>query len=93
MKTMKITLLCLALCNLVGCQHQPAETNAGQALQYCSEQVDKALSSLQDGQGKYDFTMEPRNILQAARSTPVSSTPTTITSRRCSEPAKSRYHF
>ena len=64
MKTMKITLLCLALCSLVGCQHQPAETNAEQALQYCSEQVDKALSSLQDGQGKYDFTMEPRNILE-----------------------------
>ena len=50
---------------LTACQTRQAETfDADQALQYCASQVDRALSELQDGNGAYDFTMEPRNILE-----------------------------
>lgn len=50
---------------LTACQTRQAETfDADQALQYCASQVDRALSELQEGNGAYDFTMEPRNILE-----------------------------
>ena len=64
MKTMKKILFGTALCVLTACQTQPASFDADEALRYCSEQVDRALTVLQDGEEHYDFTMEPRNILE-----------------------------
>ena len=61
---MKKILFGTALCVLTACQTQPASFDADEALRYCSEQVDRALTVLQDGEEHYDFTMEPRNILE-----------------------------
>ena len=62
---MKKILFAVGLCLLTACQTRQAETfDADQALQYCASQVDRALSELQEGNGAYDFTMEPRNILE-----------------------------
>ena len=33
-------------------------------LQYCHKQVKRALAELQQKNGSYDYTMEPRNILK-----------------------------
>ena len=33
-------------------------------LQYCHKQVKRALAELQQKDGSYDYTMEPRNILK-----------------------------
>ena len=54
-----ITMCCLAACG----QHGSAEWNADEALGYCASQVNRALETLQDSTGHYDYTMEPRNIL------------------------------
>lgn len=62
---MKHSLFAIALCSLVACQtHQPSDFDANQALKYCAGQVNRALLGLRDGNGSYDFTMEPRNILK-----------------------------
>ena len=60
---MKKILFAMAVCMLAACQTQPASFDADEALQYCSEQVNRALTTLQDDEGQYDFTMMPRNIL------------------------------
>ena len=53
------------LCVLAACQSQQAEElNVEQALGYCARQVNRALCELRDYDGTYDFTMEPRNILE-----------------------------
>ncbi|MBR1548928.1 MAG: glycoside hydrolase family 88 protein [Prevotella sp.] len=52
------------LCIMVGCQSQPATFDADQELDYCAAQVGKALEAMQDGDGTFDYTMEPRNILE-----------------------------
>ena len=50
---------------LVSCQTQTAESfDANKELDYCTAQVTKALDALRDADGNYDFTMEPRNILE-----------------------------
>lgn len=50
---------------LVSCQTQTAESfDANKELDYCTAQVTKALDALLDADGNYDFTMEPRNILE-----------------------------
>ena len=50
---------------LVGCQTQTTESfDADKELDYCTAQVNKALDALHEGDGSYDFTMEPRNILE-----------------------------
>ena len=62
---MKKILLAIALCSLTACQTKQNDSfDADQALKYCSGQVKQALAQLQDGNGTYDFTMEPRNILE-----------------------------
>ena len=60
----KIYLYGLTICMLMGCQSQPETFLADRELDYCASQVDKALQALQNGDGTYDFTMEPRNILE-----------------------------
>lgn len=37
-------------------------TEDDRAIEYCANQVNRALTELQDGNGSYDYTMEPRNI-------------------------------
>ena len=61
---MKKLLFAIVLCSLAACQSQQTSNfDANQALQYCANQVERALTELQDGNGSYDYTMEPRNIL------------------------------
>ena len=58
-------LFAITLCSLAACQtQQTSDFDADQALQYCTGQVNRALSDLRDNDGTYDFTMEPRNILE-----------------------------
>ena len=62
---MKKLLFAIVLCSLAACQlQQTSEFDADQALQYCAGQVEHALHELSHGDGAYDFTMEPRNILE-----------------------------
>ena len=62
---MKKTLFAIALCSLAACQsQQPSDFDADMALQYCAGQVERALYEQNNGNGTYDFTMEPRNILE-----------------------------
>ena len=60
----KIYLYGLMICMLMGCQSQPEAFMADRELDYCASQVNKALQALQNGDGTYDYTMEPRNILE-----------------------------
>ena len=60
---MKKYLLALTLCGLAACQSEQTMFNVDEELSYCSEQVNKALDGMIDNDGTYDFTMEPRNIL------------------------------
>ena len=60
----KIYLYGLMICMLMGCQSQPETFMADRELDYCASQVNKALQALQNGDGTYDYTMEPRNILE-----------------------------
>ena len=60
---MKKYLLALTLCGLAACQSEQTLFNVDDELSYCSEQVNKALDGMMDNDGTYDFTMEPRNIL------------------------------
>ena len=61
----KKILFAITLCSLAACQtQQTSDFDADQALQYCTGQVNRALSDLRDNDGTYDFTMEPRNILE-----------------------------
>ncbi len=47
------------------CQTQTTESyDVDTALDYCATQVNKALDALNNGDGTYDFTMMPRNILE-----------------------------
>ncbi|MBQ3699955.1 MAG: glycoside hydrolase family 88 protein, partial [Prevotella sp.] len=62
---MKKVVLGMMLCGLVACQAPKAESfDVNKALDYCTSQVSKALDALHDVEGGYDFTMEPRNILE-----------------------------
>lgn len=45
------------------CQQEPA-FDADRQLQYCHQQVERALDALSDSTDNYDFTMMPRNILE-----------------------------
>ena len=40
------------------------ELNVNKQLQYCHKQVKRALAKLQQKDGSFDYTMEPRNILK-----------------------------
>ena len=62
---MKKLLFAIVLCSLAACQsQQSADFDTNQALQYCAGQVERALYELKNGGNTYDFTMEPRNILE-----------------------------
>ena len=62
---MKKYLFGIALCLLTACQKQQQMTlDADNALNYCAAQVNRALETLKDSAGNYDYTMEPRNILE-----------------------------
>ena len=57
---MKLYLFGIMMCCLAACgQHDSAELNANEALNYCASQVNRALKQMCDS----DYTMEPRNIL------------------------------
>ena len=52
------------LCSLAACQEkQSSDFCADTALKYCHSQIERALDSLHLSDGTYDYTMEPRNIL------------------------------
>ena len=62
---MKKYLFGIMLCFLTACQKQQQTTfDADNALNYCAAQVSRALEALKDSTGNYDYTMEPRNILE-----------------------------
>lgn len=61
---MKKFLLAAVLFAVVSCQMQQAPSEADIQLQYCAQQIDRALLSLRDSSGQYHYDMEPRNILQ-----------------------------
>lgn len=62
---MKTYLFGIMLALLSACQEQRQTTvNADNALNYCATQVNRALEALKDSTGHYDYSMEPRNILE-----------------------------
>ncbi len=61
---MKKILFAMAVGLLMACQTQTTPFNADEALQYCVNQVGRALDSLRQSDGTYDYSMEPRNILE-----------------------------
>lgn len=61
---MKKLLIAMSLCGLIACQEQQASFDVEKELDYCTSQVTKALDALREADGSYDFTMEPRNILE-----------------------------
>ncbi|MBQ2210628.1 MAG: glycoside hydrolase family 88 protein [Prevotella sp.] len=62
---MKKILFAIACYLLAACQaQQVSESDADQTLSYCATQVNRALSELRNSDGTYDFSMEPRNILE-----------------------------
>ena len=64
---MKKYLFGMALGMLTSCQQQTI-LNVQQELDYCATQVNRALEELQGSAGNYDYTMEPRNILEGETS-------------------------
>ena len=73
-KTMKIRriLFCMAMVAIsqismalkVQTAAQVPTLDVDKQLQYCHKQVKRALAELQQKDGSYDYTMEPRNILK-----------------------------
>ncbi len=61
---MKKMLFAIALCSLAACQAPTENLSVDEALQYCNHQVIQALDSLMLPDGSYNYTMEPRNILE-----------------------------
>ena len=61
---MKQLILVLAACCITGCQTQTKDLSIKEQLNYCSVQVNKALTELRDSDGTYHYQMEPRNILE-----------------------------
>ncbi len=55
----------MLVCGLTGCgqQRTASDFNVDEALGYCTAQVSRALEAMKDSTGHYDYTMEPRNIL------------------------------
>ena len=65
---MKKILFGLAFLGMISCQEQSQDLlvpfDTDKELSYCSQQVDKALNEIIEEDSTYDFTMEPRNILE-----------------------------
>lgn len=61
---MKKFLFAIAVGSFTACQTHTLPFNATDGLQYCSHQVGRALDSLRQHDASYDYTMEPRNILE-----------------------------
>ena len=51
-------------CLAVACTQQTAPFDAQKGIDYCAVQVNRALDSLKQADGTYDYTMMPRNILE-----------------------------
>lgn len=67
MKTkMKRIIICGMLAGMMisGCSQREYHVDADRELDYCERQIGKALQSLQNDDGGYNFNMEPRNILE-----------------------------
>ena len=60
---MKRLLFGLAVCALTACKTQPEGFDVNQQLNYCTSKVIRALNEM-NSYGAYDYTMEPRNILE-----------------------------
>lgn len=63
MKIMAVGLL-LTACATQDAPKRTLSWDVDDALGYCAKQVERALDSLRQTDGSYDYTMEPRNILQ-----------------------------
>ena len=62
---MKKLIFCFAVCCLAACQaHQEGALDVDKQVRYCTDQVSQALNELRQSDGSYDYSMEPRNILQ-----------------------------
>ena len=61
---MRRLIFCLAVCSMMACQTQTTDFDAGEQLDYCSRQTERALMTLRDSEGAYNYQMEPRNILK-----------------------------
>ena len=44
--------------------HQEGALDVDKQVRYCTDQVSQALNELRQSDGSYDYSMEPRNILQ-----------------------------
>ena len=63
MKKLFFSLLIGGL-GMIACQQQQtADVDVNRQLDYCTQQVWRSLETLRDSTGNYDYTMEPRNIL------------------------------
>lgn len=60
---MKHFLIAVTLCLVTACQTQKEQSEADIQLKYSTQQVERALESLRDSSGQYNYDMEPRNIL------------------------------
>ena len=59
----KLIAFCVAAACLTACQKETQPLDVDKTIDYCSSQVRRALDELRQNDGTYDYTMEPRNIL------------------------------
>lgn len=60
----KLMIIAAASCLLAACNRQEiSQFDVKKEIGYCTEQINRALDSLKQADGSYDYTMEPRNIL------------------------------
>ncbi|MCH5309331.1 MAG: glycoside hydrolase family 88 protein [Prevotella sp.] len=63
-KMKKLMIIAAASCLLAACNRQEiSQFDVKKEIGYCTEQINRALDSLKQADGSYDYTMEPRNIL------------------------------
>ena len=60
---MKKLMIGLAVCCLGACKTQTKHFDAVKNLKYCSSQVNRSLDNLLNEEGTFEYSMEPRNIL------------------------------
>ena len=61
---MKKMILCATIVFLAACQNQESTLHVDKELEYCSQQVVRALDELRKSDSTFDYSMEPRNILK-----------------------------
>ena len=60
----KLMIIAAASCLLAACNRQEiSQFDVKKEIGYCTEQINRAMDSLKQADGSYDYTMEPRNIL------------------------------